>query len=98
MKNALESAVRSVFSELRSKQPGFCTCPECEDDVIAYALNNVKPRYVSGHSPVGEVVTGVHLSYDQARAELTVVILEAMKRVASQPRHAAKSRPGGSAH
>ena len=87
MKNALESAVRSIHRELMKKHPEYCTCERCEDDVMALALNQTKPRYVSENSSLGSVVTGVHLSYDQLRAELTVLVFDAMRRVAKSPRH-----------
>jgi competence protein ComFB len=88
MKNALEGAVRSIHRELRTRQSEYCACAHCEDDVLALALNQVKPRYVSDHTSLGTVVTGVHLSYDQMRAELTVLVFDAMRRVAQSPRHA----------
>lgn len=88
MKNALEGAVRSIHRELRARYAEFCACAHCEDDVLAFALNQVKPRYVSDHTALGAVVTGVHLSYDQMRAELTVLVFDAMRRVAKSPRHA----------
>ncbi len=87
MKNALEGAVRSIHRELRAKNAEFCACARCEDDVLALALNQTKPRYVSENSSLGKVVTGVHLSYDQLRAELTVLVYDAMRRVAKTPRH-----------
>ena len=87
MKNALEGAVRSIHRELMKKHPEFCSCARCEDDVLALALNQTKPRYVSENATLGNVVTGVHLSYDQLRAELTVLVFDAMRRVATSPRH-----------
>ena len=87
MKNALEGAVKSIYRELRLKHPEFCSCPRCEDDVLALALNQTTPRYVSENATLGNVVTGVHLSYDQLRAELTVLVFDAMRRVAGSPRH-----------
>ena len=87
MKNALEGAVRSIHRELMKKHPEFCTCERCEDDVMALALNQTKPRYVSENASIGSIVTGVHLSYDQLRAELTVLVFDAMRRVAKSPRH-----------
>lgn len=93
MKNALEGAMRSIYEELRTRNPQFCDCTQCRDDVLSLALNHTKPRYVSGNPPLGAVVTGVQLSNDQARAELTVVVFDAMRTVAKSPRHAA----GGSA-
>jgi competence protein ComFB len=93
MKNALEGAVRSIHRELMKKHPEFCTCGRCEDDVMALALNQTKPRYVSENSSMGTVITGVHLSYDQLRAELTVLVFDAMRRVAKSPRHDGGSPP-----
>jgi competence protein ComFB len=95
MKNALEGAVRSIHRELRGKHPEFCTCARCEDDVLALALNQTKPRYVSENASIGAVVTGVHLSYDQLRAELTVLVFDAMRRVAKSPHHQEGGPPPG---
>lgn len=95
MKNALEGPLRSIYADLRRTNPQFCSCAQCQDDVMTLALNNTKPRYVSGNPPLGEVVTGVQLSLDQAKAELTVLLFDAMRRVAASPRHARaeESRP-----
>lgn len=87
MKNVSESAIRSVYESLLASQAGFCSCERCREDVVAFALNKTRPHYVSGSSDVGEVVTGVNLSMDRARAELTVVVLDAMRKVAANPRH-----------
>jgi competence protein ComFB len=92
MINAIEGALRSVYGTLLKQQPSFCACEQCRDDVIAFALNNTKPRYVSGNPPLGLIVTDVNLSYDQVRAELTVVLLDAMRKVAASPRHAPHAR------
>lgn len=88
MKNVSENAIRSVYESLLKTQAEFCTCERCREDVVTLALNNTRPRYVSGAPGVGEVVTGVNLSLDRARAELTVVVLDAMRKVSANPRHA----------
>jgi competence protein ComFB len=88
MKNVSENAIRSVYESLLKSQAGFCTCERCREDVVTLALNNTRPRYVSGAPGVGEVVTGVNMSLDRARAELTVVVLDAMRKVSANPRHA----------
>lgn len=87
MKNALEEIAGEVFEQLRLRVAGFCTCSQCRDDVITHALNKIRPRYISG-SLVGSAVTRVALDQWQARAELSVVTIEAMRRVARAPRHA----------
>lgn len=86
MKNALEESVMEVFTRLRATEAGYCHCAQCEDDVVTHTLNKARPRYISG-SPVGSAVTRVALSQDQARAEIAVLVLEAMRRVQRNPRH-----------
>ena len=86
MKNALEEVVHEVFEQLRHGNAHFCHCAHCEDDVIAHALNKARPRYIGG-SLMGSAVTRVALSNDQARAEVAVLVLDAMRQVAARPRH-----------
>ena len=86
MKNALEEIADEVFEQLRDRHAGFCTCSQCRDDAITRALNKIRPRYISG-SPIGSAVTRVALSQRQARAEMSVVMLEAMHVVRTNPRH-----------
>lgn len=97
MKNALEEVVHDVFEQLLFGNARFCHCAHCRDDVIAHALNQAHPRYIGG-SPIGSAVTRVALSHDQARAEVAVLVLEAMRRVAAHPRHDdSESTVGGGA-
>ena len=86
MKNVLEEAVTEIFDQLRDREAGFCACEQCHDDVVTHALNKAKPRYISG-SAVGSAVTRVSLMQDQSRAEIAVLVLEAMRRVQRNPRH-----------
>lgn len=86
MKNALEEIADEVFEQLRVRDAGFCPCPQCRDDAITHALNKIRPRYISG-SPLGSAVTRVSLAHHQARAEMMVVLLDAMRRVQEHPRH-----------
>jgi competence protein ComFB len=86
MKNLLEGAVKDVYEELRSRDAAFCGCAHCQDDVLAFALNHLRPRYAGG-TREGVAVTSVDLQRDQTRAELMVAVLDAMRRVANNPRH-----------
>ena len=86
MINALEELVRATHDQLLQKYPEFCTCTRCRDDVASFALNQAKPRYVVG-DPLGAAVTRVALSQDSAKAEIAVLVYEAMRKVAHQPRH-----------
>lgn len=93
MLNALEEVVRRTYAEIVEKQPDFCRCRQCTDDVLAHAMNHARPRYI-GSTDVGAAVTRVALGTDQARAELAVLVLDAMKVVGRKPRHGTQSTPG----
>jgi len=91
--NALEEAVGQAYDELRPVHPEVCGCDRCRADVLTYALNQARPRYVVG-DPLGSTVTRVTLSRDQAKAELAVIVLDAMKRIARKPHHDGRSHGG----
>jgi competence protein ComFB len=84
--NALEEAVEQVYDELKPVHPELCGCDRCRADVMTFALNQARPRYVVGDA-LGSAVTRVTLSRDQAKAELAVIVLDAMMRVARKPHH-----------
>ncbi|MEW5917735.1 MAG: late competence development ComFB family protein [Gemmatimonadota bacterium] len=86
MINAIEEVVREVYQQVREREAGYCACPQCKDDVIRHTMNHLRPRYVG--TTVGSAVTRVALTLEQARAEVAVVVLDAMKRVAKNPMHA----------
>jgi competence protein ComFB len=96
MQNALEEAVRDAFDTLRSADPSFCRCSRCQEDVLTMAMNQAHPRYIVG-DPLGSAVTRVALARRQLRAELSVIVLDAMRRVAAEPRHP-KEVDGGASH
>ena len=86
MQNVLEESVHEVFYRLRDMEAGYCHCSKCQDDVITLALNQARPRYISG-AAIGSAVTRVALTRDQAQAEVAVLVLEAMRRVQRNPQH-----------
>lgn len=84
IKNLQEDAVRRKYEDLKQAMPEFCGCEMCCDDVFVYALNRLSPRYVA--QPSGEVITNVSLGSDQPKADMSVVILDGMRRVNADPR------------
>ena len=95
VRNALEEAVRSVYDSLRSTNPSFCGCQRCRDDVMTLALNQARPRYVVG-DPLGAAVTRVSIEHRQEQVELSVIVLDAMRRVAETPHHTREVDRGAS--
>jgi competence protein ComFB len=94
--NALEEAVRATYDAIRSADATFCGCVRCRDDVMAMALNQARPRYMVG-DPLGAAVTRVALDRRQLRAELSVIVLDAMRRVGASPHHI-QGEDRGSSH
>ena len=90
MQNVLEGVLRALRDEMLSKYKQYCSCEHCKDDVLTYALNHSRPKYVTGSRAMGNAVTNADLALDQSRAELTVIVLQALARVAANPRHATK--------
>lgn len=85
MKNVTEDAVRELHGELLTKHPEFCACARCRDDVLALVMNQSRPRYVT--SAQGFALASLDVRGDQTRAELSVLVLDAMRIVAQRPRH-----------
>lgn len=98
MRSPLERAVREVHAKLTETHTEFCACQQCADDVVALVMNQTRPRYTT--TGLGWAVEAADLDTDQVRAELSVLVFEAMHRVAEQPRHApsaiVSAKPGES--
>lgn len=80
--------VQREYEALRPEMRGFCGCDTCRGDVIVYTLNRLNPHYVSTRQ--GEVLTELTLASDQERARLSVILIEAFRRVAQAPRCGAR--------
>ena len=64
--------------------PGFCGCANCRDDVMVFALNRLPPRYVA--TPHGEVISKVGMERSQEQADVSMALVEALRRVHQSPR------------
>lgn len=100
MRSPLERTVRDLHATLSAQHPEFCACEQCTDDIIVMVMNKTRPRFTT--TGLGWAVEAAALETDQARAELSVLVFDAMRRVAQQPRHAStesgspKARGGSS--
>jgi hypothetical protein len=57
--------------------------------VLARALEQAAPRYADPEA-LGTAVLRVALAREQGRAELVVIVLDAMRSVSATPRHEAR--------
>ncbi|HEU4564159.1 MAG TPA: late competence development ComFB family protein [Gemmatimonadaceae bacterium] len=86
MKNLLEGTLRELYDGMRDRYPQYCSCERCQADVLAMALNQAKPRYTGG-TVQGIAITMLDLQAASTRASLSVVLLDAMRRVGANPNH-----------
>lgn len=91
MKNLLEGAIRELYLELRDKFPDACRCERCQDDIVTFSLNHLSPRYTVEENP-GRTLVSVDLQKEATRASLAVTVIEAIRVVASNPRHGPAAR------
>jgi competence protein ComFB len=85
LKNYMEDAVQNKLEILLTKRPDICQCSRCRLDMVAYALNHLRPKYVV--TDKGHTYTRVAEMAQQFDADLIVSINRAMKRVEKAPRH-----------
>lgn len=84
MRNMVEDAVAMQYNELMPTVPGACHCEVCREDVLVFALNRLRPHYVS--TLRGEVLSKLEMGADQGRADMAVAILEGIRHVKAAPR------------
>lgn len=93
IRNMVEDHVRTSFESLRSHFKDFCGCELCVEDVQVFALNRMPPRYVT--SLEGQAITELALEKQQHRAEIDVVVMEALRKISLAPRCKARERRSG---
>jgi competence protein ComFB len=83
--NFMEDVVATYVDEVTTKDKSFCGCPRCRLDVIAIALNDIRPKYVVttkgyAYARMGELQA-------QFRADTIVAVTKALKIVKQHPLH-----------
>lgn len=83
--NFMEDVVSNYVDEVIRSDPSFCGCARCRLDVIALALNDVKPKYVVttkgyAYARMGELQA-------QFRTDTIVAVTKALKTVKEKPLH-----------
>ena len=82
--NIMEEAVKEMLpSVLRVYD--CCKCDKCQQDIIAYALNHLPPRYVVRTS--GAVLTRFSLSREQEKADVISALVSAIATISKNPMH-----------
>lgn len=85
LKNVMEDLVSEYADEAIAGDPNFCKCQRCRLDVVAIALNDLKPKYVVTRK--GYAYAKVSELQAQFRTDIIVAVNKAMSQVRNSPRH-----------
>lgn len=82
--NITETIVEEVYQEVEQNL-GICNCPQCKADIMAYALNQLPPRYVA--SKIGAAAMKVQALNFQTSADVKAAIYKGADLIREHPRH-----------
>ena len=82
--NMMEIIARQKLDDMLENM-NCCKCEKCYLDMLAYALNNLKPMYVN--SKEGELFSKVRSMSYQSSVDIDVAVASAINIVSSSPRH-----------
>ena len=82
--NCMEITVKEYLDRLLQNSEG-CKCEKCRNDMMAIALNNLKPYYVT--TELGEVMTKLKNMEQQNETNIIIEVTKAINKVHKSPRH-----------
>jgi len=85
LKNHMEVLVESHLPSMLEKHPHIASCANCRTDVMAIALNNLRPHYT--RTGKGYVFTKLKELDHQFQSDVTKELMRAIKIVEENPRH-----------
>lgn len=85
LKNYMEDAVEHILPNLMKVFPNICFCEQCQMDIKALALNNLKPHYIV--TDKGQLYTKVQEMNLQFEADVMKALIDAIAVVGAKPRH-----------
>lgn len=83
--NVTEQQVWSKLDAVLANKPKACQCDKCKADIVAHALNNLKPKYVVSRK--GEVFARSDYLSNDAQVAIIKAIATAIEVVSPNPRH-----------
>lgn len=84
IKNIMETIVKNKLDELAGKM-NICSCDKCRDDIMASALNHLRPKYAVTSS--GELYSKVVSLSNEETNEVTIALIKAIQIVSENPKH-----------
>ncbi|HEY9900590.1 MAG TPA: late competence development ComFB family protein [Pantanalinema sp.] len=84
--NVMEDQVEAALAELIVRSPDACACDRCRVDMMAFALNNLPPRYIVDES--GAMNGYLEATAASLRADVEYCVSWAIQMISARPRHA----------
>ncbi|AGN38103.1 late competence development ComFB family protein [Bacillus paralicheniformis] len=81
--NAKEAVLEELFDQYIEQLHMSCKCSRCREDVLALALNAVKPQYVTDESKLTYIKA--ELVDKQKNTSMLVTLAEAARKVNDNP-------------
>lgn len=85
VKNVMEIIVWENMDRVLAGIPDVCRCAKCRDDIAAYALNQLKPRYATTHK--GEIISKAGTLEPQQNLDVITALTQGIEQVGRNPRH-----------
>jgi len=86
--NYMEEIVRNCLNSILKNDPAYadiCRCEHCMEDIMAKALNNLKPYYIT--TKKGEVFAEYSSLVTQQQAEVIAETIKAIEFISKNPGH-----------
>lgn len=83
-RNVMETLVVTKLDELW-ETIDCCKCDKCRNDIIAFTLNQLKPKYVVTNE--GELYARLCELSTENEFEIVIALVKAIKIVTSNPKH-----------
>jgi len=83
--NVMEEVVSAVLQQHEKQLQLKCNCDRCKDDIMAIALNDLKPQYIvdEKHSPY---IRAAHVTDWQGATNILSTVVKAATLVSESPR------------
>ena len=89
LENEVENIVHEELEKQLSDLPDYiCTCKECLLDVMALALNSIKPMYRV--TLLGKIYTGIAMNEKSYEKNIKEAVYNAIEKVHNNPYHIPK--------
>lgn len=85
-KNYSEEIVYKILLEVLQNYPNVCKCDKCIADMMACALNHVKPKYVVNDQ--GKIyISALYEINKQEKISITAIVIYAVEKISANPMH-----------